>query len=36
MALNIDLVEMLSVNWNQFYDYILDSAKMLELEYKAA
>ena len=30
------VVEMLSVNWNQFYDYILDSTKTLELEHQAA
>jgi len=32
----LNLVEMLSANWNQFYDYILDSAKILELEHQAA
>jgi len=26
---------MLTVNWNQLYDYILDSAKILELEHQA-
>ena len=29
---SVNLVEMLSVNWSQFYDYILDSAKILSLE----